>query len=97
MGKGQWQPLIEISGEPQAEILKGLLEAQGISVRLSQEGVGRVLAVTVGPLGQVQILVPEDELAQARKVIEKYNAGEFENQILSEEDTESEAPQLDET
>ena len=80
MPEEKWVVLETVSGSFQAEILRGLLEAQGVSVVLSQEGAGRsAYAVTVGPLGAVQILVPAEELAEARKVLDSYYAGEYED------------------
>lgn len=76
----KWEVLEKVGGSFQAEILRGLLEAQGISVVLSQEGAGRsAYAVTVGPLGEVQILVPVEELAEARKILDDYYNGEYED------------------
>ena len=76
----KWIVLETVSGSFQAEILRGLLEAQGVSVVLSQEGAGRsAYAVTVGPLGAVQILVPAEEVAEARKVLDGYYGGEYED------------------
>jgi hypothetical protein len=75
-----WVVLEEVSGSFQAEILRGLLEAQGISVVLSQEGAGHsAYAVTVGPLGQVQILVPTEQYPDARKILGDYYSGAFED------------------
>jgi Putative prokaryotic signal transducing protein len=76
----KWEILEKVGGSFQAEILRGLLEAQGISVVLSQEGAGRsAYAVTVGPLGEVQILVPAEELAEARKILDDYYNGAYED------------------
>lgn len=90
-----WDVLVEIGGSFQAEILRGLLEAQGISVVLSQEGAGRsAYAVTVGPLGQVQILVPAEQLSAARQILDDYYHGAYEdmppldNGEISEDDTQ---------
>lgn len=80
MPEDKWVALETVSGNFQAEILRGLLEAQGVSVVLSQEGAGRsAYAVTVGPLGAVQILVPAEQVAEARKVLDGYYAGEYED------------------
>ena len=80
MSTDQWEVLYEVEGTFQAEILRGLLESQGIDVFLSQEGAGHsAFAVTVGALGQVQILVPSSQLAQAQEVLRDYNAGVFED------------------
>ena len=53
-----WIVLDEVAGMLQAEILRGLLEAQEISTVLSQEGAGRAIGLTIGTLGTVQILIP---------------------------------------
>jgi Putative prokaryotic signal transducing protein len=75
-----WVVLDEIGGSFQAEILRGLLEAQGIPVVLSQEGAGHsAYAVTVGPLGQVQILVPAEQFSDAREILDDYYSGAFED------------------
>jgi hypothetical protein len=55
----------------QAEILRGLLEAQGIFVVLSQEAVGSVMPVDVGAFGQVEILVPFEQAARAREILDE--------------------------
>lgn len=78
--------LEEVGGEGQAEMLRGWLEAQGIPVTLSQEGVGKVYALTVGAFGRVQLLVPRELLERARQLLEAYYAGEF---VISEGQDES--------
>ena len=84
MKEERWQVLTQVSGQAQAEILGGLLEAQGIRVYISQEGVGHyAYAATVGKLGEVDLLVPEHQLEEARQVLADYQAGRFEQ---SEED-----------
>lgn len=81
MVEDSWELLDVVAGTALAEMLRGLLEAQGIQVLLSQEGLGHsVYTVTVGLMGEVQILVPKSQLEGARKVIEDYNAGVFEEQ-----------------
>ena len=55
----------------QAEILRGLLEAQGISVALSQEAAGSVMPVDVGAFGQVESLVAAEQAARAREILDE--------------------------
>jgi hypothetical protein len=75
----KWEVVETIAGEFQAELLRGLLEAQGIPVVLSQEGAGRSLyPVTVGALGKVEVLVPSSYREQALQIIQDFNAGAFE-------------------
>jgi len=85
MQGGKWELIIEVSGELQANLLRNLLEAQGIKVFLNQEGAGKAYGLTVGPLGQVQVLVPEQQSQEARQIVDDYYAGDFE----SDEDLDS--------
>ncbi|MBE9473708.1 MAG: DUF2007 domain-containing protein [Chloroflexi bacterium] len=78
MSEEKWELVIEVSGELQANLLRNLLEAQGIQVFLNQEGAGKAYGLTVGPLGQVQVLVPEHQSQEARQIVDDYYAGKFE-------------------
>lgn len=92
MSSDQWTLLCEMPGQLQAQILRGLLEAQGISVvLLSQEGVGDAYALTVGPLGLVPILVPHGDLERAHEILDAYFAGEDPNNKWASSDEYDEA------
>lgn len=78
MSDEKWEVVIEVSGELQADLLRNLLEAQGIKVFLNQEGAGKAVGLTVGPLGGVQVLVPEHQSQEARQIVDDYYAGKFE-------------------
>ncbi len=80
----EWVVLEEVPGELHANILKGLLEAQDIPVQLLQEGAGRAYGLSVGALGTVQILVPEELLSTAQKVLQEVRRGAFENSEFPE-------------
>lgn len=73
-----WEVVEMVQGQLQAEILRGLLEAQDIKVWLNQEGAGAAYGINVGPLGTVEILVPSHALEQARQILDAYYEGEFE-------------------
>ena len=80
MTENEWVVLTVITGDLQAELIRGLLEAQGIKTILFQEGAGRsVYHVTVGPIADVEIHVPFSQFDKAREVLSLYNRGEFEN------------------
>jgi hypothetical protein len=72
-----WEVVDEVAGDLQAEIIRSLLESYGIQVWLSQEGAGRVYQMSVGTLGRAQILVPGNQLDEARQVLKKYYAGDL--------------------
>jgi len=75
MSHENWIKIEAVSGELQAEILRGLLESYEIPVSLSQEGAGKAIGLSVGPLGEVEILVPSSSREQARKIIDDYYSG----------------------
>jgi len=75
----KWVLVDEVSGGIQAEILRGLLESQGIPVWLNQEGAGKAYGITLPALGSVQVLVPSDVEQPARELLNAYYAGELEN------------------
>lgn len=75
MTENKWDVVYEANGLFQAELLRGLLEAQEIPVVLSQEGIGKVYSVTVGTLGLVQILVPVRDFERARQLLADYDSG----------------------
>jgi hypothetical protein len=79
MSKGKWVSVSRVQGDLQAELLRGLLEAQEIPVLLSREGAGRAFGITVGPLGEVEVLVPEPFVGEAKTIIEMYKKGKLEN------------------
>ena len=89
MSEDKWELVIEVSGEFQANLLRNLLEVQGIKVFLNQEGAGKAYGLTVGPLGQVQVLVPEHQSQEASQIVDDYYAGKFEtNEELDSEEGE---------
>ncbi|MFQ5943014.1 MAG: DUF2007 domain-containing protein [Anaerolineales bacterium] len=57
-------------GQIEAEIIKGLLNANGIEAWLSQESAGTALGLTVGPMGEVEIMVRADQEDEARALLE---------------------------
>lgn len=77
-GHEEWTQLTIVEGSAQAEILRGLLEAQEIPVMLSQEGAAHfAFSVSVGPLSEVEVLVPSGKIEAARQVFNEYWLGSF--------------------
>ena len=81
----RWTVLDEIPGKLQAEIVRGLLEAQGIAVHLTQEGAGRALGLTVAPLGVVQVLVQQKEYSAVKKIYTDFLDGVYEDTEFAED------------
>lgn len=84
------------AGLLEADMLKAFLEAQGLQVVLSQESVGRTLGLSAGTLGMVEVLVPEDQVVEARKLIKDIADGEFDNVEFFEDADETSLDNLDE-
>jgi hypothetical protein len=72
MTDAEWVMVDETAGMLQAELLRGLLEAEGISVMLLQEGAGKAIGLTVGPLGTVQMLVKPADAPRARQALDEF-------------------------
>ena len=98
-----WEEIEQVAGDLQAEIFKGLLEAQGIQVWLSQEGGGHsAYSLTIGKLGAVHLLVPASQSEAARAVLQDYYAGKYEGISFADESghalpEEIEPPEEDES
>lgn len=73
----KWVIIREVSGELIAENIRALLEAQEIPVYLNQEGAGRALGLSVGPMGLTEILVPDIYREQALAILEDYDKGGY--------------------
>ncbi|MHC1741043.1 MAG: DUF2007 domain-containing protein [Anaerolineaceae bacterium] len=63
------------NGKLEAESVKILLESFGISAFINQESAGSTYGLTVGPLGEVDVFVPEKYIIQAKSVIEDMQKG----------------------
>ena len=71
MEEENWQVIHVTSGVIKARIIEGRLIAEGIPVRLQYEPIGEIYAITVDGLGEVQILVPEQWVGHAVRVLAK--------------------------
>jgi hypothetical protein len=76
----EWVTIESTFGIIQAEILRGLLQAKGIDVRLSQESAGTAIGLSVGRLGRVDLLVPSDQVEPARSILADYHSGRLEDE-----------------
>ncbi|MEJ2551966.1 MAG: DUF2007 domain-containing protein [Anaerolineales bacterium] len=74
------------SGMLEAEILRSLLKSRGIEARLSHEALTTIYGFGVGPLAEVEIIVPADQAEEARQILEDYYANRIDED--DSEDTE---------
>jgi hypothetical protein len=66
-----WEVVAVADGLAQAAIIQGRLEVEGIPARVNQEPAGVALGLTIGTLGQAEILVPEPLADQALAILEQ--------------------------
>ena len=57
------------SSQPEAEIVKGRLDCEGIPAILRYEAAGIIYGLTVDGLGQVEVQVPARLAEQAREIL----------------------------
>lgn len=66
-----WEVVAVANGLAQAAIIQGRLEAEGIPARIHQEPAGVAIGLTVGTLGQAEVLVPEPLVEEAIHILEQ--------------------------
>ena len=69
-----------VSGKLEAEIIHGMLQAYGIDAMMSHEAAASIYGLGIGPTADVDLLVPEDKLAEAKQHLEEYRHGGLEDQ-----------------
>ena len=77
MSENEWVALMEVFDRLEAEILKEALTAQGIPAQLFQEGLSHYLYPVSGPMGRIEICVPNNRLQDALSWLKEYNSGEL--------------------
>ena len=76
-------------GQLEADMMKAFLEAQGLDVEITQESVAKTLGLSAGKLGEVKVLVPENQEQRARDYIRAMLAGEYEMPITPADEDEA--------
>ncbi len=71
----EWVRVKRVQGMVEANIIKGLLEANGVPVRLKHETAAVLFGLTLNGLGEVEILVPENYRDYAKRIIETSQEG----------------------
>ena len=69
-----WFKIAEVQGRLEADLVKSLLEANGIDVELIQESLGHsLIPVSINGLGRVQIFIPKDKGKAARSLLATFS------------------------
>ncbi|NCF68868.1 MAG: hypothetical protein GWP61_23145 [Chloroflexi bacterium] len=66
----KWVRLLEMSGTLSAEVIAGRLRSEGIPAWVWQQGAGRAMGLTYGPMGRGHVMVPEEHLQAAERLLE---------------------------
>jgi len=63
-----------------AQVIRGLLESEGIPVWLNQESAGTAIGLDMfSPLGIVKIIVKDQNAEHARALVDAYYRGDLQN------------------
>ena len=79
MENRNWEVVEQAPDVIEAEIIRGYLEAQGFSVLISREGYQSAIGISGTPGAFIQILVPNDEVKEAKKILKDYYSGNLGN------------------
>jgi hypothetical protein len=65
----KWVKFWETPGSLPAEVIAGRLRVEGIPCWVWQQGAGAAMGLTYGPMGRGHVMVPEEQLEHARRVM----------------------------
>jgi hypothetical protein len=65
----EWELFSEVYHQDEAQLISGILTMAGIPVRLEQEALGKIYALTVGPLGCIKIYIQLGRKSEAEKIL----------------------------
>lgn len=78
MSKLDWVLIKKVYSHAEAEVIKGMLEAQDVVVLLAQEGAAKAIGLNVGALGEIQIHVKSTDESAAREILNDFLHGNLE-------------------
>jgi len=61
-----------------AEMIRSLLGSFGIQAELLKESAGTTYGINYGPLGSVDIYVPQNQAKKAKEILADYQSGKLE-------------------
>jgi hypothetical protein len=91
-----WYVVAHAAGITEAEIVAGLLRSAGIPVFLFREASSTAIPLSVGPLGGVDVVVPESYYAEATALVDEDDDGGWDELPPTTGSTDGEADLADE-
>jgi hypothetical protein len=79
----EYVPVYTAQGQLAGEMIRLLLESMDIPAIISQESAGITFGLTVGPLGEVKILVPAGKVQEAVEILEAMESGQLDVSLYS--------------
>jgi hypothetical protein len=76
----EYVQLVTVSGKLEAEIIHGMFQAYGIDAVMSHEAAASIYGLGIGPTAEVDILVPENRLDDAKQLLDDYQHGRIETE-----------------
>lgn len=65
-----WMVVYVAGSQPEAHVIRGMLETNGVPSWIMQEPVGSALGLTIGSLGEVRVLVHPRDYDRALALLE---------------------------
>jgi hypothetical protein len=82
------------AGMLEAEMIKTYLESFDVVVFINQESLGRTLGLSAGPLGMVEVMVPESQLGEAQTLLREMWDGKQIEEFMPPDDQNTEDPTI---
>ena len=80
MSERKWELITQVESMIEAEIIRGMLEAQDFEVLVSQEGYQHAIGLMGAPFAMIDIFVPNDQAEAAHHLMDDYNEGRLTNE-----------------
>jgi hypothetical protein len=78
MAEIKYTTVYSAEGMLAGEMVKLLLQSFGIQAMIAQESIGQTYGLTVGPMGEVAIMVPESQEKDAKEILASMDSGDLE-------------------
>ncbi|HEY4693908.1 MAG TPA: DUF2007 domain-containing protein, partial [Bellilinea sp.] len=75
MSSPEYVEVYSANGQLEADMIRLMLEAAGLHVLTRGESAGAVYGLTVGPLGEVRVLVQESDAQVANELLDAMDEG----------------------
>lgn len=82
----EYEQVYVANGQLEADMIRLMLEAHGLTPVLRGESAGAVYGLTIGTLGEVKIFVPVAQKEQASRLLKEMENGELEADLPADSD-----------